>query len=257
MTRIMFDSTAIGDIPASAAMVAYYVDGLYAVSTATVKARFPNAVLVGISAVGTNAGVVGDVEPGCMTVSQGVAWVKTRRASGVDPTIYCNEMNAWAGIRQAFHNAGVVEPHYWVADYDNILSIPSGAIAKQYANPTLTGGHYDKSIVADIWPGVDSSEGELDMFLFVRSPDGSVYIVGESGKRHVQRPEYLKLAAVAGSEAALKVQAITVADLATIPDVPSGIPGPKGTDGINGKDGKDGAPGVVPDHHHVTGPIVP
>lgn len=165
--RQMFDSTNIGDIPTTAKMVGFYEDGIYAVSRAVVRARFPHATLVGISAIGTNVGVVGDVEPGCMSPQQAVHWVKMRRAAGVDPTIYCNELHAWhqilpngtvslsGPVRQAFHAALVKEPHYLVSNYDGVAVIPAGAIGKQYANQTITKRHYDLSVVADYWPGVD------------------------------------------------------------------------------------------------------
>lgn len=259
MSRVMFDSTNINDIPTTASMVAYYIDGIYATTSAIVRARFPHAVLVPISAVGTDNGLVGDVEPGCMTVPQGVTWVQMRRLANADPTIYCNEMNAWAGIRQAFHNAGVVEPHYWVADYDNIAVLPAGAIAKQYANPTLTGGHYDKSIVADFWPGVDTPIGDDMTSLRYEPVSGAVYIVDASGKRHIFPPENNALKAELG--AAYKLVNMTAADLATIPDAPTAavllkaiaaIPaGPQGLPGTDGKDGAQGPAGVVPDHHHI------
>lgn len=157
--RTAYDSTNIYDIPTSAQMVGYYVDGIYAVSELEVRARFPNATLIGISAVGTNAGIVGDVEPGCMDPTYAVQWVQWRRAAGFDPTIYCNQLHGWNPVRVAFQAAGVPPPHYWVANYDGVASIPAGAVAKQYANPTLTGGHYDLSAVADSWPGVDGLFG--------------------------------------------------------------------------------------------------
>lgn len=157
MSRTMFDSTNVSDIPTSARMVGYYVDGAYAVSQATVRARFPSAILVGISAIGANAGVVGDVEPGCMSPQQGVKWVKMRRLSGVDPTIYCNETYGLPSVRAAFRYWGVGEPHYWCANYDGIARLRAGEVARQYANPTLTGRHYDLSVVADHWPGVDGT----------------------------------------------------------------------------------------------------
>lgn len=151
----MYDSTNINDIPTSAVIVGFYTDGIYAASLVGVRARFPNALLVGISAIGTNSGVVGDIEPGCMTIAQGVAWVRMRRAAGVDPTIYCNETNAWAAVRDAFRRSGTLEPHYWCANYDGVAVLRAGQVARQYANPTLTGHHYDLSVVADSWPGVD------------------------------------------------------------------------------------------------------
>ena len=171
MTRTMYDSTNVQDDPAGAQLVAYYIDGIYATSVAPVIARFPNAILVPISAIGTNAGLVGDVEPGCMSIGQAVEWVKMRRAAGVDPSLYVNETYGWGPARQAFQSAGIPEPHWWVADYDGIAVVPAGAVAKQYENPPMDGGHFDLSVVADFWPGVDglfsggigSLEGELDM----------------------------------------------------------------------------------------------
>ena len=248
MTRVMFDSTSINDIPTTAQMVGYYVDGIYAVSEATVRARFPHAVLVGISAVGTDAGIVGDVEPGCMTVAQGVLWVKFRRAANADPTIYCNEMNAWAGIRQAFKNAGVAEPHYWVADYDNVPTLPAGAVAKQYANPTLTGGHYDKSIVADIWPGVDS--GASDM-----TPDEHLYLYVMTWRIAVLSGQVTVAQVPAEFQAYVK-GVVSIPDMKTELDAlktaVAAIPaGPPGLAGTNGKDGATGPAGTVPDHSHI------
>lgn len=165
--RTMVDSTNIIDDPLAAQIVLYYCDGAYAVSEATVRARFPNAILVPCSAVGSDSGIVGDVEPGCMTIPQAIAWVVMRRSHDVDPTLYCNEMNTWAPLRAAFVAAGVPEPHYGVADYDDVDVIPPGAVFKQDKNSALTGGHFDQSVVLDYWPGVDglfnSSQGELDM----------------------------------------------------------------------------------------------
>jgi hypothetical protein len=151
----MYDSTNPFDIPTSAPMVGGYVDGIYAWSAAG-WARFPNSVKVRIAIFETtNDGHVGDVEPGCMSVTGSVAWVQMRRGAGADPTIYMNA-STWPQVRVAFQNAGVREPHYWVASYPGGGAvIPAGAVAHQYANPTTSGGHYDLSAVADTWPGVD------------------------------------------------------------------------------------------------------
>jgi hypothetical protein len=170
------DSTNIYDDPLGAAVVLYYCDGIFAVSEATVRARFPNALLVPVSAVGTNAGIVGDVEPGCMTIAQGIAWVVARRAAGHDPTIYCNELNAWPGVRAAFAAAGVAQPHYLVADYDGIAAIPAGAIGKQYENSTLTGGHFDRSVIAAYWPGVSGVYGAGAKMLTHSKSGGSMLL---------------------------------------------------------------------------------
>ena len=161
--RTMYDSVDMGAIPGNAAMVAYYTDGVYA-NEAAARTRFPEAILVGISAIGTNTGTVGDCEPGCMTEAQLVSWVAMRRAAGVDPTAYINQSN-WGTVSSAFRSRGVPEPHYWVARYDNNPAIPSGAVAKQYIDPPASGGHYDLSSVVDFWPGVDTGSTEDDMIL--------------------------------------------------------------------------------------------
>jgi hypothetical protein len=196
VTRTLVDSTNIQDDPTWAQLVAYYIDGIYATTEAAVRARFSNAVLVPISAIGTNAGIVGDVEPGCMTIPQAVTWVGWRRAAGVDPTLYVNETYGWAPCRAAFQAAGIPEPHWWVADYDGIGVIPVGAVAKQYENPTLTQGHFDLSVAADFWPGVDSSTHlGGDMPVLVKDPNSdTICVVFEQGnhtvKRHITLDEW-------------------------------------------------------------------
>ena len=143
------------DIPINTPIVAGYVDGTYRWSDAD-WGRFPDAVHVRIAVLATtNDGHVLDVEQGNATPDQAPAWVAARRAAGFDPTVYVNLANVQA-VRAAFVAAGVPEPHYWLAHYDNDPTIPPGYVAKQYANPPLAGAHYDASSVADFWPGVDT-----------------------------------------------------------------------------------------------------
>jgi len=132
-------------------MVAGYIDGRYAWSAAD-WARFPNAVKVKIAVFpSTNTGHVLDCEQGDATPEQCPPWVARRRSAGADPTVYCS-LAAWPLVRAAFHNAGVAEPHYWIAAYPgNGPNLYPGAVAHQYADP----GPVDISVVADYWPGVD------------------------------------------------------------------------------------------------------
>lgn len=157
MTRTMYDGITASRLPTSAQLVAGYVDGLYAWSAAD-WARFPNGVKVRIACfASTDDGVVLDCEPGNCTPAQSVDWVLMRRRAGVDPTVYCNELDpvaGWPAVRAAFRARGVPEPHYWVANYSvnqGSPQIPAGAVALQYADK----GAYDLSVVADYWPGVD------------------------------------------------------------------------------------------------------
>jgi hypothetical protein len=150
MTRTMYDGITAADLPADATMVAGYVDGLYA-NMPALAARFPSASRIGIAVFAhTDDGIVLDVETGDATPAQAPGWVVMRRSHGLDPTVYCNT-DTWPAVRQAFAAAGVPEPHYWIAQYDGVATIPAGAVAKQYESA----GPWDVSVVADYWPGVD------------------------------------------------------------------------------------------------------
>lgn len=163
MTRLMYDSVNPGAIPSNAPMVAGYIDGTSYRWPDSAWNRFPNSVKVRIARrTTTNDGHVLDVEFGIPTVWPPsiaiVNWVQMRRRSGVEPTIYCNQINDWPGILKLFSNAGVRQPQYWVARYNNVRDIPSGAVAKQFSDPPISGGNYDLSVAADYWPGVDGEE---------------------------------------------------------------------------------------------------
>jgi len=151
MTRTMYDAITPANIPVTAQMVAGYVDGKYA-WTAASWARFPHSVKARIAVFSsTNDGHILDVEAGCSSPANAPGWVVRRRAKGIDPTVYCS-LSAWPTVRTAFHNAGVTEPHWWIAAYPgNGPNLYPGAVAHQYANP----GPVDISVVADYWPGVD------------------------------------------------------------------------------------------------------
>lgn len=152
--RTLYDSVTAADIPATAAMVAGYIDGDYAWSEADWKLH-PGAQLVRIAVFpGTDAGQVLDVETGDATPGQSVSWVRARRTAGTDPTVYC-ALSAWPAVRAAFGAARVTEPHYWVADWTGARHLPAGAVACQYADPRTSGGHFDLSMVGAHWPGVD------------------------------------------------------------------------------------------------------
>ena len=157
MTRTMYDSTVAASIPPTAQMVAGYVDGLYVWAEEDWN-RFPDAVKVRIAVnPATNDGHVLDVEPGNWDDQASVAWVKMRRAAGVEPSIYCGN---WAPgytcgeLPAIFAAAGEAMPQVWVSDTtQDGTTIPDGCIACQFA---ITPG-YDISIVADYWPGVDAA----------------------------------------------------------------------------------------------------
>jgi len=148
--RTMYDSITASNLPTGGDLYAGYVDGRWPNADA-IGARFPGRTVVRIAtSASTNAGVVGDGPPDNGTWTAWVQWTVRRRAAGADPTVYTNSSSWSAGI-QAFKEAGVAEPHWWIAHYDGDPTIPSGAVAKQYAS----NDSYDTSSVADYWPGVD------------------------------------------------------------------------------------------------------
>lgn len=154
--RTMYDSTNPLDIPLHAQLVGGYISGRYTWSTAGWE-RFAHAVQVRIATqANVNDGNCLDVELGDATPGEAPGWVLRRRAAGVWPTVYCNQLNGWSAVRQAFRSQRVVEPPYWVARYDGVAMVPPGAVAKQYANPPLhKQGHFDLSFAVDVWPGID------------------------------------------------------------------------------------------------------
>lgn len=155
MPRTMYDSITAADIPLTAAVVLGYVNGTYEWS-AEDWARFPHAVKVRCATrANIDDGHVLDVEPGDATPAQAPGWVVMRRRAGLaTPTVYCSS-SAWPAVRAAFRAAGVAEPLYLIAHYDGDPTIPAGAIGKQYVDPPRSGGHWDLSVVADYWPGID------------------------------------------------------------------------------------------------------
>lgn len=159
MTITMYDSVDPNSIPASAGCVAGYVDGKYAWTS---WSRFPNAIKVRIAVFATtNDGDVLDCEPGNCTPAQAVDWVLMRRKAGKDPIVYCNQLDTTVGlpaVRLAFQQRGVPDPHYWVANYDGVATIPAGTIGKQYTdNPP--NNPYDTSVMDDSLPAILSGSG--------------------------------------------------------------------------------------------------
>lgn len=166
MTRMMFDSTRAADIPAGSELVGGYVDGGFAWS-AEDWARFPGRIPVRFAIFNDRMDAhVLDVEPGNNDAAGAVPWVRAKRERGEVPTVYCSSDAGPQGyrisdVRAACDAAGVERPLFLIAQWDNNPATfdPTGdveIIGKQYANPQQSGGHFDKSIVANYWPGVDA-----------------------------------------------------------------------------------------------------
>lgn len=143
----MYDSTTAADIPTTAMIVGGYIDGFYA-WTVEDWARFPSAVQVDIIVDPSHDdGDVYDCETGNGIPADAPLWVAKRRNSGHSyPVVYCN-LSTWQAVKDAFVNASVTPPGYWIAEWTGQPHMIPGADAVQYADPTTSGGHYDLSEV--------------------------------------------------------------------------------------------------------------
>lgn len=153
--RTMHDGVTVADLPANATMVAAYVDGQYA-NAHTMRQRFPHAKLVTITVTGQAGANVIDCEPGDVGPNKAASWAAAEVKAGRHPTIYCMA-SSWPTVKKAVVKQGIRgKVNYWIADYDGKPEVPAGAVAKQYlGSPGNSPGHYDVSVVADHWPGVD------------------------------------------------------------------------------------------------------
>lgn len=137
-------------IPSDAKVIAVYVDSVHYTWSSALRAKFSNALQLEISTSGSNAGLVGDCENGDMTPAEVVDWVGRRRSAGVNAGVYCNA-GTWPSVIDAFDNANVTQPWYWIARYDGDPTLPVlrgiTALAKQYNNPPNSGGTYDVSSI--------------------------------------------------------------------------------------------------------------
>jgi hypothetical protein len=170
-SRLMYDSTSAVDIPTGSQLVGGYVDGSEAWSAADWD-RFPGRQLVRICIFNDrySADMI-DIEPGNDDARGAVPWIREKWLRGETPTVYCFSDAGPKGytisdVRAECDAAGLKHPLFIIAEWDNNPSTfdPTGdpeIIGKQYANSAQTGGHYDASVVADYWPGVDTVGGNM------------------------------------------------------------------------------------------------
>jgi hypothetical protein len=216
---LLYDSTNPNDIPAGV-FAAGYVDGIFA-WPADSWARFSAVKRIAVFAT-TDDGDALDVERFDATPDQAPGWVQRRRAAGVlRPWVYCNRSNR-PDVEGALTAAGVLADQValWVATLDGTRTVPAGPYpiaAVQYANAAMSGGHYDLSIVNELFgPGQGSLGG--DMIAILRhTSNGAEYVVDAAGKRYIGAAEAAALGQ-AGAGAAINADAA----LDQIPDAPDG-----------------------------------
>jgi hypothetical protein len=136
----MYDSATWENIPASAEVVAGYVDGDFTWPREAWN-TWPQAEKVLITVAGSLSGNVADVENGDMTPASAEEWIKAKLNAGHRGcTIYCSRSNLGA-VRAACRTL----PYYiWVADWTNTPHEIAATVATQYSN---VGTEYDLSMV--------------------------------------------------------------------------------------------------------------
>ena len=103
-------------------------------------------------------------------------------------TLYCSRGDRPA-VEMSLKYAAVTpsEAGLWISTLDGTQQVPDGAyptVAVQYAGESLTGGHFDLSVVyLDYWPGVDPApEEDMKGFIVIGS-NGSQWAVLPNGTR--------------------------------------------------------------------------
>ena len=158
MTRLMRDSTSLSDIPIHGTdLVAGYVNGSGRASEQDF-ARFRGIPHVHIDVFGTAADEAGvlDFEQGNPpTPNTCVEWAKKRNElhPGYPAVIYCDRHHL-TPLFNAMNAAGLQikkDFRLWIATLDGHKTVPdmTGVTAVQFAGASMTGGHYDESIVYD------------------------------------------------------------------------------------------------------------
>jgi len=161
VTRYMWDSIVLADIPQDAEMVAVYGNGVYAVPSARVDQRFthvPESARVYIDVNGTLPKCcVRDWEPGDKggNLEQ---WVAACKVYNSRPTIYCDRSTI-AQVRVETGTQVLGKDYWlWIATLDGTYAAaypdaPTGVVAVQAWGVSQTGIHADKSVVFDdYWP---------------------------------------------------------------------------------------------------------
>lgn len=157
MTRIGRDSIKPTDIPVAGTQLAMgYVNGPISQWPTDAWSRFPDAVKVTIDVVGDRPDAdCLDIESGDATIGTAVTWVRDKlaRKESYPPVLYCNRASLTL-LFNALAAAGFHVEHdfrLWIATLDGSKTVTdmTGVTAVQYAGQSLTGGHYDESIVYD------------------------------------------------------------------------------------------------------------
>lgn len=153
----MADSTNPYDIPAGQfPIVAGYLDGLYAWPAAGWNYHSSSLHFTITVGSGTLDADCADVENGDYTPEEGAAWAQRKIYQDGFAWLYFS-LSLFDQVAAAVHAQGINDAQWfaWIALWDNVPQLLPSNSLKQYANPALTGRHYDLSVAADYLPGID------------------------------------------------------------------------------------------------------
>lgn len=151
MTEMVDSDTAT--YPDGVQYIAAYVDGSRTGQNYYIaRNRNPQAKFLLVSAVGDADADVIDIEPGNVwPPANAVDWTIRQRSLGKNPGYYCNT-STQQDVLNAYAARGVNPGWWWRADYRDPSQRPAsfalGELAHQYADPPMTGGHWDASVIA-------------------------------------------------------------------------------------------------------------
>jgi len=150
MSRIMYDSVNIDNLPTNGDAYAGYVGGNWPTYGPLTK-KFPGKPIVSIAVNATEDAQVLDVEQGDATAADVPAWLSRQRKNGRKrPTVYTSRSNMGAVIA-ALDAAKVAHPDFWIADWTGAPHAVPGAVAVQY----LSNDKFDETVITDAhWPEV-------------------------------------------------------------------------------------------------------
>jgi hypothetical protein len=157
---LMYDDVSPYNIPSSAAIVAGYVDGMFAWSAAE-WGLFPNAIRVPITVFGMANVKSCDCETGDLSPVGAAQWALVEVQGSRRPTIYCNTSTLPAVI-VALASVGLQflrDVDWWQAQYDGVATLVPyygvTPVAKQYLGyPGNSPGPYDVSVTNGVWPSI-------------------------------------------------------------------------------------------------------
>ena len=136
----MYDAAVPDNIPASAQVVAGYIDGSYA-WTADDWKKWPDADKVLITVTGSLKANVADVENGAMTADDARNWIVAKQKEHMRGcTIYCSQANlnsVWSACKGHAY-------YIWVADWTGSAHEVAHTVATQYSS---VDNRYDLSMV--------------------------------------------------------------------------------------------------------------